>query len=431
MADLSEKDSSQAVKIVGADNTGAESNYAQVNSDGSVNVRSAFANDYTTTSLGTLRVAESQNVFESLFSFNKQPLIWDEVLTLGGTSTFNAVTNSVDMTVPTTSGASVVRQIYRRVRYNPSRTVQVLMAGTIGAGKANVRKRIGQFDTEDGVFFEIDGTTAYVVRRSSTSGVVVDTRTAQASWNIDRFDGTGPSGIVIDFSKHQLFFMQYAFQGFGDVAYGFYSNGRVLFCHRETIANVSAVPSLRTAHLPARVEITNTGISASPTTLSYNSFCVKHEGKDLEQEGQVRSYSDAPLKTIGTTKVPVISIRIGPGFEKAITDLVKTNIFVNSADEVVWSLVADATLTGATFSIPASYNEIDTAATAMSGGTELVSGILGQQNSASELSQELLEQVNSFLGVSISGTARILTLAARSRAGTADILSAIVWKEYP
>lgn len=450
MADLGDKDSSMTVKVTGASSTGTESNYVEAtiagglhtnlrNSSGTelatltnrLKVEANFADDYTVTSIGALRTAEAHNVFESLFSFDKQPLIWDEVLTSGGTSTFNSNTNCIDMTVPTTSGASVVRQTFRRIRYNPSRTVQVLVAGTMGVGKANVVKRIGQYDTLDGVFFEQDGTTTYVVRRTSTSGVAVDTRTAQSSWNIDKFDGTGTSGITIDFSKHQLFYIQYAFQGFGDVVYGFYLNGKVRFCHRETIANTLSVPSLRTAHLPGRLEITNTGTSASSTTMSYNSFTVKNEGTDDEKEGQSRSYSSAPLKTVGTTTVPVLSVRLGSGFSRAVADILKTSIFVQTVDEVIWSIHINPTLTGATFAVTASYTQIDTAASAQSGGTEILSGILGQNSNSADLSQELLAAVNSYLGVSIAGTASIITLSARSRLGTADILSALVWKEYP
>lgn len=430
MADLTDQQAAQTIKIVGSDTLGVETNAIAASGD-RLKVEANFANDYTTTSLGSLRTSETQNIFESLFSFDKQPLIWDETLTSGGTSNFNSNTNSIDMTLPTTSGASVVRQTFRRIRYNPSRTVQVLMAGTMGAGKTNVRKRLGQFDDLDGIYFEQDGTTTYVVRRSATSGTAVNTRVPQSSWNIDKFDGTGVSGVTIDFSKHQLFYMQYAFQGFGDIVYGFYVDGRIKFCHRETIANVLTVPSLRTAHLPARIEITNTGTSASSTTLSYNSFTIKNEGGDSDQEGQVRSYSSSPLKTVGTTTVPVISLRLGPSFQRAIADLVKTSIFVQTVDEVIWSVHLNPTLTGATFAITASYTQLDTAATAQTGGTELISGILGQNSNSADLSQDLLSAINSFLGVSITGTSSIISLSARSRLGTADVLSALVWKEYP
>ncbi len=450
MADLSDKNSALTVKITGADSSGTETNFANVDSNGSVPVllkdslgvnlgtstnriksEINFANDYTTTAMGALRIASTQNVFESLFSFDKQPLIWDEVLTSGGTSTFNSNTNSVDMTVPTTSGASVVRQTFRRIRYNPSRTVQFLAAGNLGLPKANVRKRIGQFDTLDGLFFEHDGLNVNLVVRSSTSGAAVDTQIPQANWNIDKFDGTGPSGVTIDFSKHQLFYIQYAFQGFGDICFGFYHDGGVKFCHRQRISNVLTVPFMRTAHLPCRVEITNTGTSASNTTISYNSTTVKNEGEDADQEGQVRSYSSAPLKTVNTTTVPVISVRLTSSRVRAIADIIATTIFVQTVDEVIWSVHINPTLTGATFAIAASYTDLDTAATAMTGGTELISGILGQGTNSTAISQDYLKLVNSLLGASINGTSSIITLAARSRAGSADILSTLVWREYP
>lgn len=450
MADLSDINSSLATKITGANSSGDETNFVQATGSGGLHtnlrnssgtelgtasnplrVEANYVNDYTVTALGMLRIAESQNVFESLFSYDKQTLIWDETLTSGGTSTFNANTNSVDLTLPTTSGASVVRQTFRRIRYNPSRTVQVLMAGTLGAGKTNVRKRLGQFDVDDGIFFEQDGTTMYVVRRTSTSGTPTDVRVAQSSWNIDRFDGTGPSGITIDFTKHQLFFIQYAFQGFGDIVYGFYANGKINFCHRETISNVLTVPSLKTAHLPGRVEITNTGTAASSTTLSYNSFAIKHEGKDSEQEGQARSYSASPLKTVSTSVTPVISIRLGSSFQKAIVDLIETSIFVQTADEVIWSIHLNPTLTGSTFAITSSLIQLDTAATTQTGGTELLSGILSQNSNSGELTQDLLNAINSYLGVSLAGTSSIITLSARSRLGTANVLNTLIWKEYP
>ena len=388
-------------------------------------------NDYSQAVFGAQRVVTTQNVFESLFSVDKQSLIWDETLTSGGTSTFNANTNSIDMTVPTANGASVVRQTFRRIRHNPARACQLITAAVFGAGKANVRKRIGQFDSLDGVYFEQNGTTMRVGRRTSTSGSAVDVTVDQANWNIDKFDGTGPSGVTIDFTKQQAFFIQYAFQGFANITYGFYINGQIRFCHEEVTANVLSAPFMRTAHLPARIEITNTGTSASSTTLSYNSFTVKNEGEDSDTEGQVRSFSSAPLKTVGTTTTPVISVRLGAGFQRTIADILSTNIFVQTVDEVIWTVWVGATLTGATFATTASYTQLDTAATAMSGGTELVSGILSQNASSASVSQDLLKLVNSLLGVSIGGTSQVITLAARSRIGTADVLSTLVWREYP
>lgn len=420
------------VSVSGVDDLGFK-RALKVNSQG--RLETTLPNDYSRGVFGGARVVTTQNVFESLFSYDKQPTIWDEVIVSGGSSTWNGNTNSIDMTVNTVPGASVIRQTFRRIRYNPSRATQIIAAASLGIGKTNVRKRIGQFDDANGLFFEQDGTTVYVVRRSSTSGSPVDTKVAQANWNIDTFTGLGgpanPSGIAIDFSKHQAFFIQYAFQGFADITYGFYLNGQIVFCHKETTANVLANPFMTSAHLPCRVEITNIGVTTSATNMSYNSFTGKNEGEDNETEGQVRSYSNAPIKSIRNVVVPVLSVRLGTGYEKAIADILSTTIFVQTADEVIWSVWLSPTLTGATFAITASYTQIDTAATAMTGGIELISGILSQANTSTSVSQDLLKLVNSLIGASINGTSQIITLAARSRVGSADILSSLVWREYP
>lgn len=432
MADLNDQQSSLTTKLTGANSAGLETNFVNANNKGQLQTEINLPkNDYLRGSFGGLRVVTTQNAFESLFSFDKQPLIWDETLTSGGTSTHNTNTNAIDMTLPTTSGAEVVRQTFRRIRYNPSRTVQILSAGVLGSPKANVRKRIGQFDPSDGVFFEIDGLTPYCVRRSSTSGSVVNTRYAQTDWNIDKFDGTGSSGLTIDFSKHNLYFIQYAFQGFGDIVWGFYLDGKILFCHRESPGNILTSPFMKTAHLPMRVEITNTGTAASTTTMSYNSCTVKNEGEDAEQEGQVLSYSNPTLKTVGTTPLPIISVRLGSTFQKAIADLIATTIHCQTADEVIWYIYLNPTLTASTFAITASYTQIDIAATTLTGGTELLSGIIAQNQGSLALSEQLLKYVNSLIGTSLAGTSTIITLAARSRTGSADILSTLTWREYP
>lgn len=401
------------------------------NSSDRLKVETTFPLDnYLSTPFGGLRTVQSENVFESLFSFDKQPAIWDEQLTGGATSVHDPNTNSIVMTLPTTNGASVIRQTFRRIRYNPSRTIQIFPAGVWGAPKVGIRRRIGLFDSLDGTFLETENLDVYVVRRSSTSGSTVDTRVLRANWNIDKFDGTGPSGVTLDFTKHQLIYSQYAFQGFGDIVYGFYANGRIQFCHRETVANILTAPSMRTAHLPCRVEFTNIATTASNTVMSYNSFSVRNEGQDSDREGQVLSYSSGAARTVGATVIPIISVRLRAGFERAIADLIKTTIYVTTAgDSVVWSVHAGATLTGATFAVNASYTQLDTAATAQSGGTELISGIVFQ-NDRDDISTDLLKFVNSALGVSIAGTPQIITLSARSVIGNSDVIHTIVWREY-
>jgi len=191
----------------------------------------------------------------------------------------------------------------------------------------NGTNRIGIFDTQNGLFWEFDGQTLNVVRRSSTyqiagqasvtfgstivnssslyptsfskqlttndfivikgmsyrvqailsdqqiqiqpayrgttaSTVVVsktvDTRIPQSSFNIDRLDGTGPSGYTIDLTKMQMFYIDYSWYGAGFIRFGVRgADGNVVYCHKIINNNVNYLAYMRSGNLPGRYE-TNT-----------------------------------------------------------------------------------------------------------------------------------------------------------------------------
>jgi hypothetical protein len=99
-----------------------------------------------------------------------------------------------------------------------------------GAQKTNQTKRWGIFDANNGYFFEADGVNTEVVIRSNTSGSIVNTMVVQSSWNLDKLDGTGASGANLDLSKHNIFYIEYAWHGGGKIRWGIYHDGRVIYC---------------------------------------------------------------------------------------------------------------------------------------------------------------------------------------------------------
>jgi hypothetical protein len=60
---------------------------------------------------------------------------------------------------------------------------------------ANVAKRMGLFTNYNGIFFEVTDDLYCVVRKRMTDGTLVETRTKRSDFNLDRLDGTGPSGL--------------------------------------------------------------------------------------------------------------------------------------------------------------------------------------------------------------------------------------------
>lgn len=85
-----------------------------------------------------------------------------------------------------------------------------------------------------------------------------DLKVAQSSFNIDKLDGTGPSGLVLDLSKMQMFYIDYSWYGAGSIRMGFRdTQGRVFYCHRFVNNNQNTEAYMRSGNLPARYE-TNT-----------------------------------------------------------------------------------------------------------------------------------------------------------------------------
>ena len=93
---------------------------------------------------------------------------------------------------------------------------------------------------------------------------IVDFKVPQSQWNIDKMDGTGPSGVNINLSKMQMFYIDYSWYGAGAIRFGFKDHkGEVIYCHRMTHANVKTEAYMRSGNMPARYE----SASDAPKTL--------------------------------------------------------------------------------------------------------------------------------------------------------------------
>ena len=86
----------------------------------------------------------------------------------------------------------------------------------------------------------------------------IDIRIPQNQFNIDRLDGTGPSGYTIDLTKMQMFYIDYSWYGAGFIRFGVRGpDGNVIYCHKIINNNVNYLAYMRSGNLPGRYE-TNT-----------------------------------------------------------------------------------------------------------------------------------------------------------------------------
>lgn len=281
-------------------------------------------------------------------------------ITSSGTTPGSTITVTLDdIDHGLQAGATVLLSGITTSGYNGSYTVAsivndsaftVTAAGTLGSaapvleiesrcsvtGWHGCAIRAGVFDDQNGLFWEYDGSTLCVVRRSATqqcvgtvavtadsntvtgtstrfttqlkagdrlvirgmthyvtsiasdtsmtvapdyrgtttsgvkASVVRELRIPQSQFNIDRLDGTGPSGFTFDPSRMQMIGIQYTWYGAGFVDFMMRgSDGNWVYAHRIKNNNVNNEAFMRSGNLPVRYSVENeTAISILTTSMN-------------------------------------------------------------------------------------------------------------------------------------------------------------------
>lgn len=92
----------------------------------------------------------------------------------------------------------------------------------------------------------------------------IDVRYPQSSWNIDRCDGTGPSGYTIDLTRMQMWYIDYSWYGAGVVRWGFRGpKGQIIYVNQQQNNNIQYEAYMRSGNMAAHYESNGiTGYSA-------------------------------------------------------------------------------------------------------------------------------------------------------------------------
>jgi hypothetical protein len=221
---------------------------------------------------GRLRVSNPETLCDHKFYTNPMVINWAEI-TSNGTYSFTPGTAYVVYTIPQGNNGRVVRQTREYYQYQPGKSYLILCTGVleIHGGRSGVTARIGYFDdgndkTEDtvksgdGIFWQLEGTTLGVGKRSYVTGSQVDTIVTQTNFNTDTLDGNGPSGLTIDPSKRQIFWFAVEWLGVGKVEYGVVGpDGEFICAHVFEHANSDdTIPYMGRMSLPLRYELSGT-----------------------------------------------------------------------------------------------------------------------------------------------------------------------------
>ncbi len=382
---------------------------------------------------GRLRVGEPQTVFDSKQVIDNRPLLWDEAASGGASASTHSIPRASSlMALGTASGEKIIRQTKRYFNYQPGKSMLVVLTA-IMQPKTNVRQRVGYFDDGNGIFFEHDGVTAKVVVRTKTSGTAVDATFDQSDWNTDKMDGFGPSGITVDFSKSQIFIMDFQWLGVGRVRFSLSIDGVTHTVHDRDRSNVIDVVYMSTPDLPVRYEIENTGIAADATTLEQLCSSLTSEG-GYNPDGIVHGFTmqNGTGRAFGSSSTPVMSMRLSTAGIRAHVELLSASVLLLSKVASIYRILVNPTIgagTAPTWVAADAFSnvEIDIARTGSVTGGVLIGGgqISSEERTTSRLVASELTLTSDIAGVSDEIVLCCQTASTGSPTGLAEMF----WKE--
>ena len=387
---------------------------------------------------GRLRISEPITLFDSSHRYRDNGL-WNTSITSGGTAVFSANEGLVNLNVNTTSGSQVLRETAKVFSYQPGKSLLVFNTFVMAPAQTNLRQRVGYFGTNNGMYIQLTDNTLSFVLRSLVTGVVTESVVNQSSWNTDKLNGTGSSGVTLDITKAQILFMDIEWLGEGTVRMGFVIDGQFIICHKFHHANLITSTYITTASLPLRYEITNTGVTASSSTLKQVCSTVISEG-GYELRGAQQAVG-TPITTpksfaVAGTYYPFVGIRVKSTTLDAIAIVTAVSLLgLGNGKNYAWRVVQAATVTGGSWVSAGTDSSVEynLTGTSASGGRVLAQGYVNSSNQGSPSINILKEALfatqlerNTFTSTALE---LVVEMAIDATGGTLGAYVSLDWEE--
>jgi hypothetical protein len=277
-------------------------------------------------------------------------------------------------------------------------------------------------------FADTDSTGVTASLAETLAGASVSNEwVAQGSWNLDPADGTGTLP-TLDPTKGNVYQIRYQWLGFGLITFAIENptTGKFVDVHQIRYANANTVPSLQNPTLPLHIMSKNTS-NGSNLTVKTSSMAGFVEGRVVETP--LQRAASGSNGAVTDTEIPIISIKndiihqsklnrvqIRPEYLSVATDATKP---------VIIRLRLNPTLTGTpnftAFDAAVSTVSIDTGASGLTGGEDILTILLGKADSDLIFLNEFTERLH---------PGDILTVTAEAISGSgheADV--ALSWGE--
>jgi hypothetical protein len=218
---------------------------------------------------------------------------------------------------------------------------------------------------------------------------------------------------------------------------GFVVNGTFYICHKWDHANLISSTYITTASLPLSCEITNTGTTASASTLKQICATVISEGgyalTGLQQSVGTPITAAKTLTTAGTY-YPIVSLRLKTTRLDAIAILTAISIQGSGNNEVFrWEVRATGSTTGGTWTSAGANSSVEynLTGTAYTGGRILAAGFTSSSNQGTPSINILKEALFAFQleRDPFVPTPYELTIVVAGGSGSTSCFASMDWEE--
>jgi hypothetical protein len=366
---------------------------------------------------GEIRVAEMTPIIQVSFPYN----INTNIVTVGTTGGGYATTNNslIEVGVTTSNSECSVRST-KIAKYYPGQGTMMRVAGFFDTGVTGSEQIMGWGDDEDGFYFGYNGTKFGVMRLRNS----IENWEYQENFNIDKLDGAGDSGFLINPQKGNVFQVQLQWLGFGTITFSTETSSGFIFpFHRIEYPNNYTETNIRNPALPIRYVVKNT-TNSTPISLHVGSATVMNEGRiNVRGYGYYHTETDT---NVNTTERVLFSLRNNPTFN-GLTNKNSINIrFIEGANDHSQQgnvfLYINSTLSGESWvdnDTDRSIASIDTSGTISSFGRLIGGALLGKT-----------EAKSIFLDEIVLSPGDIITMTAKESNGANGIMTgSISWIE--
>ena len=381
---------------------------------------------------GRLRTSNVTSLLEYKHTYDKLPLVINEVTAGTATSVYDKPNSQVVMSV-STNNDYVIRQGVSRGIYQPGKGQIFEASFSDFQLQTNVIKRVGYFTTStsapyssvvDGFFLESNGQTGIISFQIWQSGTTTFSA-ASTSWLTTDYDVTN-----INWSKTQLMFTDFQWLGVGRVRFGVVIDGQFKLFATSTGTNNLDNVYMKSPNQPVRYEIRSVSGGAAG---SFNMICsqVSLEGSinSLQKSTSVLAFT-AQTKPTAYVTYPILGYRLNTNYEGAnitLSDIQSLNITNPSKADYLVTIQYNPTLSSSSSwtnisDTPVQY-ALSTGQTITTEG-HIIASFLGSGNGTQvdnfEFKDNMLKP-----GLKVNGTPDEIWICVKSSAGSQDFRTSI------